>query len=280
MAQQERFELYLIRGIAREKRILCSLVCSCARILKILLHFLLGGFDGVLPDVGIDIHRRGELGVAEKGLHCLKVNAALVKRSGVPVADLMSGYSDTRLLLISLVSIVIVVIGQRLTIGLGKDVALGQLLGEKLVERGQKRHLAYALLTFWWFDLRMVANVVHGFGNADPLCLAVDVRAGEGQRLTASATGIIDQRGKQPKRRILGANLDKFDLAVIRRHTATCLETFGNAQHLGRIVRQRALHNGKAQNLPDDLQLRRDRFASARHRELANVSIDHLRENL
>ena len=126
MAQQERFELYLIRGIARGKRVLCSRLCSCGRTLKILLHFLLGGFEGALADVGIDIHRRGELGVAEKGLHRLKVDAALIEGGRVAVANLMRGNRDAGRLLILFVRIEKMVVRQGLTVGLGEEVAFWQ----------------------------------------------------------------------------------------------------------------------------------------------------------
>ena len=157
MVRVARLELVSNTAFSIGKQELCSLLCS-----KVLFHLLGSTGDHVCADVCVDVHCSCYLRMAEERLRGLSVNTALEKRGRVAVTDLMRGDGDASGLLILFIGIIIVVVGQGLTVWLGEEIALGQSLRQQFIEGIQKRHLSCAFFGLWLLDLGVIADIVDG----------------------------------------------------------------------------------------------------------------------
>lgn len=121
--------------------------------------------------------------------------------------------------------------------------------------------------------------MIHGFFDVHKIFLPIDVGAGESQRLTPAAAGIVNEEGEQAEGEAC-AFFYEFDL-LRRGRVPVCLRQVPGRLHgAGRVVAYNAIHFGLLEDLADDLQLGHHGFPGAGGGEVLDILVDLLRGDL
>ena len=121
--------------------------------------------------------------------------------------------------------------------------------------------------------------IIHGFFDVHKIFLSVDVGAGEGQRLTTAAAGVINEEGEQAEGEAC-AFFYEFNLLRRGRVPVGLRQIPGRLHGAGRVVAYNAIHFGFAEDLADDLQLGHHGFPGAGGGEVLDILVDLLRGDL
>ena len=106
-----------------------------------LFHFFRSGLQLAVPDVGVDVHGGGQLGVAKEHLRRFGIHAAFQQGGGVAVPDLVCRDGDAAGVSVGIVQRGEVIICQEAAVRLREQVAPPQLFREQLGQRRKQRNV-------------------------------------------------------------------------------------------------------------------------------------------
>ena len=123
-------------GFCVQKCVQAKNMCSEA-----LFHLFRSGLQLAVPDVGVDVHGGGQLGVAKEHLRRLGIHAAFQQSGGVAVPDLVRRDGDAAGIPVGIVQRGEVIVCQEAAVRLREQVAFPQLFREQLGQRREKRNV-------------------------------------------------------------------------------------------------------------------------------------------
>ena len=240
-----------------------------------LFHFFRSGLQLAVPDVGVDVHGGGQLGVAKEHLRRFGIHAAFQQGGGVAVPDLVCRDGDAAGVSVGIVQRGEVIICQEAAVRLREQVAPPQLFREQLGQRRKQRNVPASGVRLRLFNVGRVAYMIHGFFDVHKIFLSINVGAGEGQRLTPATAGIINEEGKQAEGEAC-AFFYEFDLLRRGRVSVGLRQVSRRLHGAGRVVAYNAIHFGLSEDLADDLQLGHHGFPGAGGGEVLDILVDLL----
>ena len=114
-------------GFCVQKCVQPENMCSEAR-----LHLFRSGLQLAVPDVGVDVHGGGQLGVAKEHLRRFGIHATFQQGGGVAVPDLVRRDGNAAGVPVGIVQPGEMIVCQEAAVRLRKQVSLSQLFGEQL----------------------------------------------------------------------------------------------------------------------------------------------------
>lgn len=138
-------------GFCVQKCVQSENMCSEA-----FLHLFRSGPQLAVPDVGVDVHGGGQLGVAKKHLRRFGVHSAFQQGGGVAVSDLVRRDGDAAGVPVGIVQRSKMIVCQEAAVRLREQVAFPQLLGSSWASAGSSgtsRHPASDFGCLMWGEL-------------------------------------------------------------------------------------------------------------------------------
>lgn len=105
------------------------------------LHLFCSGLELAVPDVGVDVHGGGQLGVAKEHLRRFGVHATFHQGGCVTVPDLVRRDGDAAGVPVRIIQRGEMIVCQEAAVRLREQVAFPQLFGEQLGQRWKQRNV-------------------------------------------------------------------------------------------------------------------------------------------
>ena len=257
-------------GFCVQKCVQPENICSEA-----LFHLFRSGLQLAVPDVGVDVHGGGQLGVAKEHLRRFGIHAAFQQGGGVAVADLVRRDGDAAGVPVGIVQSSKMIVCQKAAVRLRKQVAFPQLFGEQLGQCRKQRNIPASGVRLRLLDVGRVAYMIHGFFDVYKIFLSINVGAGEGQRLAPATAGVINEKCEQAEREAC-AFFYEFDLLRRGRVPVGLCQVSGRLHGAGRVVAYDAIHFGLSEDLADDLQLSHHGLPGTSGGEVLDILVNFL----